>query len=131
VKNYSASICPEGPQILDYAPRRMGEAIIAGGVHLKPPPRVSGVDVNLGDFALETLAVQRVLERDEFDFYTPAWIAGETGLRESVVVDVLAQRRLARRPWGQPRLSLYARADRRVTVRELVSWVHAMLAKRV
>lgn len=79
--------------------------------------------------------VVAALRRDEFDFRTAEGIEKDTGVEAARVTQFLdASPTIARRPFGHKDLArepkLYAPVEQRISLREVLSHMHAILAKR-
>jgi hypothetical protein len=116
--------------VRDYAPMRPGQAITTRGLAFKPS-RPRPIEALRHARAIDVALVRSALEGGHWDFRPVAKIAEETGLTETTVREVLESQGFARRPLGRPASNLFTRADRRVTLREVVSSLRAFIAKQV
>ncbi len=133
-----------------YSPKRMGEAILGNSVVVSPRPDLlrkrpktmpraensgavepaeDGRTASHGDASGEEL-VRSLLNDRRWDFWRLEALIQRTGLPRAEIQTYLENAEIARRPWGRPTADLFARADRRVTVREIISLLRIFVAKR-
>jgi hypothetical protein len=132
---------PAPTGVFDYSLRRVGEAISASAVDVKPGPRLTFQVRELSDVGElvpveattceEIATVEAALRSATFDFLRPETIAHEAELPVDTVRRVLETGGIARRPWRRPNSGIYTLASRPPSARERVSAVLGYLGNRL